>query len=107
MITPSTVLAIEGAVITCPECRTVIGTLVKTIYQAWRLGLDAIRFEPGQFPAGHKAACRQCGTTYAEIDLRLSGTKRVETMYLHTSHGWLPKAPPGVTAPKRVPIGAP
>jgi len=96
-IDQATLIAGEGCILTCPECRARIGTLVKPLYQQMTFGLDAIRFFAGQKPRQGSAHCNQCGGCYAELD----STPRSQTMLIHTDHGWIPKPPPNVKPPPR------
>jgi hypothetical protein len=89
----ATVIALAGAVLTCPQCHARIGVLRLPLYQEHTFGLDAIRFETGQEPANNQAACRKCGATYAEKDELLSSGGEI-TMLIHTDQGWLPRLPP-------------
>lgn len=100
----ATAIAIEGAVLICPECKARIGVLRNSLYQGWTFGLDAISFVEGQQPANNQAQCRCCGASYAEWDRRFKNGKEVRTMLVHTDRGWLPKPPPNAPAPPRAPL---
>lgn len=104
LFTRADTIAMEGAVITCPECNARIGTLIRTLYQGFTFGLDAIRFERGQEPLNGAATCRVCWASYAEQDVLIRDGKQRATMLVHTDHGWLPKPPPNIPAPPRPPI---
>lgn len=93
-------IALPGAVLTCPQCHARVGSLTMPLYQLHTFPANAIKFEPGQEPAHGQAGCRRCGASYAEVNYTKSG----QTMVIHTEFGWLPKAPGDAPAPKRAPI---
>lgn len=103
-LAPAHVIALEGAHVVCPNCKATIGSLRKTLYQGWTVGLDAFEFVKGQEPVNDQAACRNCGASYCEHDIRIrQGRKRAETL-IHTSYGWFPRPPPNAPASPRKPI---
>jgi len=98
-------IALPGALVQCPQCSAQIGTLTKPWYQEQNPGLDTIRFERGQYPKNMKAQCRGCGASYAEVDtLVRDGEARSLKMLLFVNGQWLPRPPPNVPEPPRLPI---
>lgn len=90
-------VGVAGQKVVCPKCLALIGVLAMEI-RDWRalgfandVGVDAIRFAPGQrHVAGEPAVCCQCGGSYLERETSL---RRGDQLFLHTDVGWIPRKP--------------
>lgn len=69
-----------GTLITCPECRTEIAKVTKTIHRGELLKLDSFEFLISVPKQGAPMHCPNCGESY--------GRRNTLIMQIHTSEGW-------------------